>query len=225
MKKTLIYLFPLLILFACNGCDEKKLSHPSTTPGENIGEVYELPKASEEVYKAIDSNLQVYFSSLNGQDYETYVDMAFPGIFKTDEERVTMIETLSDWGRKGLKNYGQNIRLDYVSPGVQLDTTMAYIAFFEGDFTVDFEDHFEGSPETYEGQINGTFTRLTMEWDSVNTQYNGHGIQMVYAITSENYNDFRFINERFIGTDRMGGVIDFDNIKILKQYESAYNNK
>lgn len=225
MKTILFYLLPILILTSCGGDNVDKSSHLSTTPGENIGEVQTLPQASPEVYAAVDTGLQVYFNSLNNEDYEAHVDMAYPGMFDTPDERTYMIETLTDWGKKGLKNYAYNIKLDYITPGVQLDTTIAYAAFFEGDFKVDFEENFEGDPITYQNQINGAFPRFSLEWDSVKTEFTGHGIQMVYAITSENYLDFRFVNERFVATDRMGGIVDFDNMKTLKSYESAYNNK
>ena len=225
MKKILFYLLPVLVLTSCGEDDNVNASHPSTTPGENIGEIPTLPQAPTEIYEAVDQSLQVYFNSLNTEDYETHVDMAYPGIFDTEDERIYMIETLSDWGKKGLKNYAHNVKLDYITPGVQLDTTMAYAAFFIGDFKVDFEDHYEGDPMSFKNQINGAFTRFSLEYDSVKTEFNGHGVQMVYAITSENNLDFKFVNERFVGTDRMGGIIDFDNMKRLKSYESAYNNK
>lgn len=225
MKKALNYLLAVLLLSSCGQDEEVLTSHPSTTPGENIGELHTLPSASPEITEAIGENLQVYFNTLNEQGFEDHVDMAFPGIFQTEEERTAMIKTLTDWSNKGLNNYAHNVKLIYISPGVQLDTTMAYVAFFEGDYKVDFEEHFEGDPESYKPQINSAFSRLELEWDSVKTEYSGHGIQMVYAITSENYLDFRFINERFVSSPRMGAIIDFDNMKILKGYESAYNNQ
>lgn len=220
--KFLLYLLPVAILVGCAGCDDKTTSVVASNNGEQVAEEYVAPQASPEVYEQVRKDVKVYFDSMNDGDFEKHVDMAHPGIFRTDDERIYQIETMSDWYKKGLKNYARNIEVKHISEPVQLDTSLAHLVVIEGDFVVDFEDHFEGNRMTYDGQIKSVFVRLDMEWDSVNTQYVGHGKQLVYGITPENSLDFRFINERFVSTDRMGGIIDYENMKILKSYETLY---
>ncbi|MCB0762446.1 MAG: hypothetical protein KDC12_13045 [Flavobacteriales bacterium] len=226
MLKKLTYLLPAILLFSCNGCgDEKPTSIVASNDGSDTAVETQLPSAPQEIYEAVDKDLQVYFDAMNSGDYVTHVERAHPGIFHTEDEKIYQIETLADWRKKGLVNYARNIEIEYISPGVQLDTSIAYAVYLTGDFIVDFEDHFEGNRATYDGQIKATFVRFPMEWDSVKTQYSGHGEQLVYAITSENNLDFYFINERFVQTDRMGPIVDYDSMKKLKEYEKLYSNR
>lgn len=218
MRQFLFFLGVTALFFGCTGCNEDDPTKTKMIVDENP-EYVEVEQAPQEMRENIRKNLDPYMTSLKEGRFEEHLDRSYFKIFQNTDEKQAVLDQFETFREQGIINTFDEFELVYVSPVVDLDSNWGCMIRFEGVFKVIFEDHYEGDPVNYFNQVKNTFLRCDVTYDSLSTTYTAKGIQQLYGISAKDPIDYKFINERFAQHQRMGGIIDFDNMLILKGYE------
>ena len=217
LGKALMFVFCSgILLSGCSGCGEKggvKPIEPTITELDNI-----MRDQTREEWIQIKRDLTKMLDAQTGGDFETFVDYSHPRLV-TPDNRDEVIKSMHDYWESGVKSENTEIELKKVSPIVSDSTTNYTVIWFDEIMLVKFDSIFKGEPSALRMMMNDRFGENYVVYDSLKREYTVDKTFILYAANEKGSDKWTFMDQGFISTPQANGLMDFEILYDLRQYE------
>lgn len=217
--RSLYFLFFILILgfSSCTGCNDEVIS--DTTEPQAIQTPHaNRERLSDEQIEKLEDKLQEFFFLLGEGRFKEHLSMMYPSIWDVDSDIDTYVDILQEVSDGGVINYADENKLNYVSP-IVLDTIsgkkLVFIEF-QSKMRIYVDEKAYKNGLSLEGSIRTRYGSNNYQWVEEERTYYIDSPSKMYVFINEDRTDFSFLNEQYIQSPKLSGILGYYTVKELK---------
>lgn len=213
-----------LLLSSCAGCNEdpgstKKKTNVIETdvPEKGIDIMVHPDSPTDEMVQSIVTNLDTFMTSMSRGDFKSHLDMMYPAMFFQEGLKEDSEAQMSSWWDKGFRSICRSHKVTRISPLVELELDLVCVMWFDSEIDIVFTEAFTGEPENYGNMIRDKYGDVN--YDPASRTWRANGQQKMYALTSKDTVDFKFLNESYIRSPELQNLIPYDKYMEIREFE------
>jgi hypothetical protein len=218
-----IFVFLLLLLSVSFGCDDP--SGVNSTDSQNSDAIQDpyakFQRLTENQTEALEKDLDLFFELLTEKDFEGHLAKMHDGIWESDTSLVYNAGILEKYHDMGFVNLVDETSLNYVSP-IVLDTASGneiVLAELQTKMRILVTEEAAPNGLGIEGMIRTRYGEGNYQWVEEDRMYYIDAPSKMYAFVGEDHETFSYINEQFIQSPRLSGLLNFNTVRALKKME------
>ena len=200
----------------------------SSNSGDNADSItkidpsYKLPKLTVVQKEQLEKDIQNWHQTLSNQEWDAHLDLMYPALWYTDSSKIITKNRMKGLYDAGFYNLVDSSMVKYISP-IVTDTTrdqkVVAVKSFVYQRVVVEERYPVDNPEgAFMGMLTTRYGNNVTYVPDERVFYIQAPV-LSYAFLNED-ETFTFLMEQFVNSPQLAGLMSFNTVRQLKNYES-----